>query len=1327
MPSTSLATKTYNSLFTTDRVDGDDRLGQDLDLSMDSATGSTRDHTSAQPTTSSGVAGYAEPSSKARPNSNLDLSQYVGLGSLLFDIGHATFLSEEWAEVNTEPLPMVSSGHDIQLGLTRLFQLSWIRIFAKRSTVNPEYASARIFLLPDDVARSVLPRSDKKARTALRALMLTVDKTSEAWLGKTCQKHGYPTYTPEISNEDSLFYVFNTLKSPQPDLRSIDDEYAAESVNDILVDSLRQQGLKTDMYPYQRRSAATMISRETTPGASIDPRLESLESPNGETFYFDRYAGHVLNDKVTFADVRGGILAETMGYGKTLISLAVILATKNTMPVVPPEHLVHVKTKSDGAGCRSLGEMAAASIARHNLPWKNIFADLHRSGHYHDTSEKLLRDAIGSYEIHTEVKNRRQTGTVVKHIQLLSTTLVIVPPNLLSQWKSEIAKHLSEDAMSIFVADDVGCDLPETSLLCNYDMILMSRTRFEGETTKPGQGSGENVRCRCHVAKRFCWEHSYESPLLNSHFLRLIVDEGQGFVSDSVTHASHGLQNLRVDRKWIVSGTPTSSMIGAEVDLAAEENYDEKLDDASASFGESADTVTSLVESDVVPRSSLCTSTTKYPTTTVQKTLLKRQKVVGFKEEKKSIERLGFIVKRFLGVKPWANTVADGDVADWKLHVVPSSSGGRKLLSLRNLLQSLVVRHRIEDIEVDLKLPPLHNKVVSLEPAFVDKLSINLFILMLAANAITSERTDQDYMFHPTNRRNLEALIKNMRSSAFFWSGFTEHDIFETCRVSEKYMEEHVMVAEDRKLLEDAVVVGRTALSSSAWRAFSESGELGFYIRNFPREADLAWTLCPSSIDDCSLLGATRLLDAMHLVEKNIYASDPLQPITKEPPSVGIKSMSASTPKKNSPKRADARDNAAEPGKGIPRSSLQDPFKLSNGKLVGRNTNNASPLKSSTAKHLASTSGTSTTAASILKRSTDSKPPIPQAYKELVLPQLVGTSSAKLSYLLDKIVALHADEKILVFYEGDHIAYYCAQALEILGIPHFIYPAGLSLKLRAEYQTKFNEDSVERVMLMDLKQAALGLHIASASRVFFVNPVWQPHIEAQAIKRAHRIGQSRPVFVETLVLQGTFEDKILERRRSMTTQEQQNASKSLLDDTTMTDTIKKMTVIPLTDKVESGMESQYAPLKSPQQIFARSITTSYTATELDAFVSSQAKRKWSTDGSTQHTTAFRTSDNSHSPSKAKDSTDVRKKKRRLMFADEVMDRDDMAATGTDVDGELALGERKANDYLSYVPDQRTVVDDLLGHGLESDGHARNVDPVDTIRSPRPKDTGDDVF
>jgi SNF2 family DNA or RNA helicase len=44
-----------------------------------------------------------------------------------------------------------------------------------------------------------------------------------------------------------------------------------------------------------------------------------------------------------------------------------------------------------------------------------------------------------------------------------------------------------------------------------------------------------------------------------------------------------------------------------------------------------------------------------------------------------------------------------------------------------------------------------------------------------------------------------------------------------------------------------------------------------------------------------------------------------------------------------------------------------------------------------------------------------------------------------------------------------------------------------------------------------------------------MEPVWQKDEEAQAVKRAHRLGQTRPVHVETLIMKGSFEERVFKR------------------------------------------------------------------------------------------------------------------------------------------------------------------------------------------------------
>ena len=75
-----------------------------------------------------------------------------------------------------------------------------------------------------------------------------------------------------------------------------------------------------------------------------------------------------------------------------------------------------------------------------------------------------------------------------------------------------------------------------------------------------------------------------------------------------------------------------------------------------------------------------------------------------------------------------------------------------------------------------------------------------------------------------------------------------------------------------------------------------------------------------------------------------------------------------------------------------------------------------------------------------------------------------------------------------------------------------------------------------RVFLLSLKAGGVGLNLTAADTVIHYDPWWNPAVEAQATARAHRIGQTKPVFVTKLVSQGTLEERmmgLLERKREL--------------------------------------------------------------------------------------------------------------------------------------------------------------------------------------------------
>jgi len=85
---------------------------------------------------------------------------------------------------------------------------------------------------------------------------------------------------------------------------------------------------------------------------------------------------------------------------------------------------------------------------------------------------------------------------------------------------------------------------------------------------------------------------------------------------------------------------------------------------------------------------------------------------------------------------------------------------------------------------------------------------------------------------------------------------------------------------------------------------------------------------------------------------------------------------------------------------------------------------------------------------------------------------------------------------------------------------------------RQERVRRFQEDPACGIFLISLKAGGLGLNLTAAEYVYLLDPWWNPAVEAQAIDRAHRIGQTRHVFAYRLLAANTVEDKIVELQRT---------------------------------------------------------------------------------------------------------------------------------------------------------------------------------------------------
>ena len=90
----------------------------------------------------------------------------------------------------------------------------------------------------------------------------------------------------------------------------------------------------------------------------------------------------------------------------------------------------------------------------------------------------------------------------------------------------------------------------------------------------------------------------------------------------------------------------------------------------------------------------------------------------------------------------------------------------------------------------------------------------------------------------------------------------------------------------------------------------------------------------------------------------------------------------------------------------------------------------------------------------------------------------------------------------------------------------FAYLDGSSTD-RREQVDRFNRDTNLKVFLISIKAGGLGLNLTEADYVFILDPWWNPAVEAQAVDRAHRIGQKKKVFTYKFITRNSVEEKIL--------------------------------------------------------------------------------------------------------------------------------------------------------------------------------------------------------
>jgi SNF2 family DNA or RNA helicase len=149
-------------------------------------------------------------------------------------------------------------------------------------------------------------------------------------------------------------------------------------------------------------------------------------------------------------------------------------------------------------------------------------------------------------------------------------------------------------------------------------------------------------------------------------------------------------------------------------------------------------------------------------------------------------------------------------------------------------------------------------------------------------------------------------------------------------------------------------------------------------------------------------------------------------------------------------------------------------------------------------------------------------------------------SSAKIDKTLEILRPIMSEprgEKVLIFSQWTSLLDLLEIGIYNEGGKSLRYDGSMRPGERADAVDDFRDHRMDnRIMLVSLKAGNAGLNLNMASQVIILDPFWNPYIEEQAIDRAHRLGQTRPVKVHRVLITNTVEDRIIqlqEKKRAL--------------------------------------------------------------------------------------------------------------------------------------------------------------------------------------------------
>ena len=135
--------------------------------------------------------------------------------------------------------------------------------------------------------------------------------------------------------------------------------------------------------------------------------------------------------------------------------------------------------------------------------------------------------------------------------------------------------------------------------------------------------------------------------------------------------------------------------------------------------------------------------------------------------------------------------------------------------------------------------------------------------------------------------------------------------------------------------------------------------------------------------------------------------------------------------------------------------------------------------------------------------------------------------SSKVKQLIAAIEKIDPSEKIVVFSFFLTFLKFIEKCLAKRQISSVLFSGVLVMKKREALIKDFQSSGdTSRVFLATVSSCGFGINLTAASHCFFMDPMWNPAVEEQAMNRIHRIGQLRPVTITRFLCRNTVEEDI---------------------------------------------------------------------------------------------------------------------------------------------------------------------------------------------------------